>query len=473
MKKKMIIVISIILILGFIFLILNRKQPNTETSNSNNNTITVTTNGGVPYSWEYNLSNENIVSIKKTSKPLNNNDGGPVSVYFDIIPKKEGTVILTLNYTSVVDMEIIETKKYSIEVDKNLKVKINARLDTEQRINNIISNGPSTSSNPLDYIKASKEEYNELLNRPRETFEYAIKDLIETNANKGLKSYIEALLCHDINENFEYYFDSASKSLEKYKEFLTKSYSIFNEYDKYALSLLTEYDSNETTNDEDEKEERYMSGYTFDDGKCINFAFDVPYDNDSLVMAFLNKKITLDEFISKLDYVDTLRDGESKIYKYNKNKKVFGNDDFYTAVCNSVDNSKDIYVAKHIESLSDKCSIKMNDLDGVSMTIKDGTLTRVGATIIITDVSDRNNVYGISYKLFKEDNGVWVELKPLIDNYVWTTKGYFVDESNQLEMDTYWVNRYGKLEDGEYRIVKSTSEAGEYPQHYITAEFAI
>lgn len=232
MKKKLVVIIMFIIVfLSIILLLLTKKE-------LKGKIITITTNGGVPYSWEYNLSDENIVSIKKTSKALNDNDGGPIEVYFNVIPKKEGTVILTLNYIGILDKTVIETKKYTIEVNNDLKVKIDVDTDIEERINNIVSNGPNTSSNPFDYIEMSKEEYDELLNHPKETFEYAIKDLIETNASSGLKSYIEALLCHDINKNFKSDFDSANDFLEKYKEFLTKSYSIFNEYDRYALSLF-------------------------------------------------------------------------------------------------------------------------------------------------------------------------------------------------------------------------------------------
>lgn len=376
------------------------------------------------------------------------------------------------------------TKKKSLDSNKQTNVDLNVcdeedyllnspSINVEQIINNIVSNGPNTSSNPFDYIKENRDDYDILLSYPKETFEYAIKDLIETGANNGLKGYIEALLCHDINKNFKYDFESANDFLEKYKEFLTKSYSILNEYDKYALSLFEEYDVKETPNNEEQKEERYMIGYTFDDGRIIHFVFDVPYNNDSLGMAFLNNKITVNEFINRLDYVDELRDGGSKIYKYDKNMQIFGNEDFYTVVCNSMDNIKDIYVARYRESLNDKCKIKIDDLDGVSMTIKEGTLTRTSATIVVTDVSNKKSIYGSAYRIDKKDNGKWVELKPLIDNYAWTCIGYSVDKNNKLEMDINWKALYGNLENGEYRIVKSTSEAGEQPTHYITTEFVI
>ncbi len=109
-------------------------------------------------------------------------------------------------------------------------------IDVEKKLNTIVENGPQTSSNPFQYIEESKEEYTELLNNPKETFEYSIKDLIESNASKGLKSYLEALLCSEINKDFKYDFESAPDYLEHYKEFLSDS--IINDYDLYAVSLL-------------------------------------------------------------------------------------------------------------------------------------------------------------------------------------------------------------------------------------------
>lgn len=110
-------------------------------------------------------------------------------------------------------------------------------LDVSGKIDTIVNNGPQTSSNPFHYIEASQKEYDELLRHPKETFEYSIRDLIETNANNGLKSYIEALLCKEINKNFQYDFESAHDYLTQYKKFLIEN-SNFNQYDEYAKSLL-------------------------------------------------------------------------------------------------------------------------------------------------------------------------------------------------------------------------------------------
>lgn len=225
------------------------------------------------------------------------------------------------------------------------------------------------------------------------------------------------------------------------------------------------------------EKETYMLGATLNDGRVIHFTFDVPYiydDINSYVMdEITNDKLTIEEFISNLSLIDKLKDGGSKLYKYNKNKKIYGNEEFYVLECNSIDGIKDIYAAKYKENLDDKCSIKIDDLDGVSMIIKEGTLTRKGATIIITDTSNRENVYGESYRIGKKENGKWIALKPIIENYGFNSIGYLVDEDNKLELDINWEWLYGELENGEYRIVKDAQEVGEGTSHYITTEFVI
>ena len=70
-----------------------------------------------------------------------------------------------------------------------------------------------------------------------------------------------------------------------------------------------------------------------------------------------------------------MNDGGSKLYKYNKVNKLFGNKDFYVIICNSTDGIKDIFVAKNINSLNDKCTIKTNDLEGITMNIKEKSST--------------------------------------------------------------------------------------------------
>ena len=131
---------------------------------------------------------------------------------------------------------IMET--YQEKYQNTNKESLEDGFDVANKIKTIISNGDQISSKPYDYINTSMQEYNELLEHPKETFEYAIKDLIDTNASNGLVSYIEAILCSKINKDFQYDFTSAKDYLEKYKEFLSKGDSVLNDYDTYTKSLL-------------------------------------------------------------------------------------------------------------------------------------------------------------------------------------------------------------------------------------------
>ena len=122
--------------------------------------------------------------------------------------------------------------------EKEEKNKKTNSINVSEMLDTIINNGPELSSIPFDYIKANQGVYDELLDNPKETFEFAIRDLIETDASNGLKSYLEALLCLEINKNFQYDFESAKDFLDHYKEFLLDKNNNFNDYDKYALTLI-------------------------------------------------------------------------------------------------------------------------------------------------------------------------------------------------------------------------------------------
>lgn len=114
--------------------------------------------------------------------------------------------------------------------------------------------------------------------------------------------------------------------------------------------------------------------------------------------------------------------------------------------------------------------IELNESEDITMTIKDGTLTKSGATIIITDVSGKNNVYGTPYRIDKLENGTWKELDVVVKgNYGWTSIGYYVGEDNKLELDINWEWLYGKLEPGTYRLVKNTAKN----KYYFSVEFTI
>jgi hypothetical protein len=103
--------------------------------------------------------------------------------------------------------------------------------------------------------------------------------------------------------------------------------------------------------------EEFKISYTLEDGRLINFAYDPEY-NDTTISDAISKGVLISQnFISSLEYLDSLKDGGSKIYKYDsKTNNGYGNLDFYVIECNSLDGIKDIYVAKYKNNLIDKCT---------------------------------------------------------------------------------------------------------------------
>ena len=106
-------------------------------------------------------------------------------------------------------------------------------------------------------------------------------------------------------------------------------------------------------------------------------------------------------------------------------------------------------------------------LKNVTMNIKENTLTKSGAIIIITDNNKVKYTYEEYYKLEKRIDHIWYELKPSGD-VLFNEMGYLVDDNNELEMNIDWSKSYGNLTSGKYRIVKRIYD-GEYK--YFSVEF--
>ena len=95
------------------------------------------------------------------------------------------------------------------------------------------------------------------------------------------------------------------------------------------------------------------------------------------------------------------------------------------------------------------------NMEDVTMSIKEGTLTNTGAIIIITDNSGLDNTYGEYYRIERYINNNWQELDVIVEgNYGFNSIGYKVGENNTLELTINWELLYGKLETGDYRLIK-------------------
>lgn len=90
--------------------------------------------------------------------------------------------------------------------------------------------------------------------------------------------------------------------------------------------------------------------------------------------------------------------------------------------------------------------------EDITMEIKEGTLTKTGATIVITDLSGKNNTFSKEFRIDQKRGEKWYTLKDKSKNEVDVMPGQ--QENKKLEQELNWEKNYGTLSDGYYRIVK-------------------
>ena len=122
--------------------------------------------------------------------------------------------------------------------------------------------------------------------------------------------------------------------------------------------------------------------------------------------------------------------------------------------------------------IGNKSDIKISQND-VTMIIKDGTLTNNGATLILTNNSDKNFQYGTPYEIEIKKDGEWHKINVELN---FTMPAFQLSARENKEIEINWENGYGKLAKGTYRIIKGINyeyEEGKYKSFNIAVEFTI
>ena len=105
-----------------------------------------------------------------------------------------------------------------------------------------------------------------------------------------------------------------------------------------------------------------------------------------------------------------------------------------------------------------------------NVIVRISDVSSTGATLTIKDTNQNPFEYGEWYCIEKEDNGKWVEVKTVIDDYGFSDIAYMLDENNEsreMKFNIDWEWLYGELPTGRYRILKMVDN------RYISAEFDI
>ena len=137
------------------------------------------------------------------------------------------------------------------------------------------------------------------------------------------------------------------------------------------------------------------------------------------------------------------------------------------------------YVKKNGGTCNIIDSYNLNDI--VNFYLKEGTLTKTGATFILENNSDYTINYGEDFWIEKYDSDIhdFQVLKYDEDkNCAFNMIGYILVKNKPMEITQNWSCFYNKLDKGMYRIIKKISFESDNPvseedEYYIYSEFEI
>lgn len=119
----------------------------------------------------------------------------------------------------------------------------------------------------------------------------------------------------------------------------------------------------------------------------------------------------------------------------------------------------------------------VNNLEGVTMIVKEGTVSVTGLTTTFENNSEKEYTYGDAFVLEKKIEGNWYQVPIELDgDYGFNDIGYDLASSGVSEWQVDWEWLYGSLDTDEYRIVKDVldvREPGDYDTYHLAAEFTI
>ena len=116
------------------------------------------------------------------------------------------------------------------------------------------------------------------------------------------------------------------------------------------------------------------------------------------------------------------------------------------------------------ENSNSQNSSNSKNVESVEIKVEENTITSSGLTIIITDNNEEQYGWGESYGIQEKVNGEWKKLKANTD---FNSVAYLLDENHQIRQNINWVNSYGKLPNGIYRIEKEADGNVFYSNEFI------
>lgn len=107
-------------------------------------------------------------------------------------------------------------------------------------------------------------------------------------------------------------------------------------------------------------------------------------------------------------------------------------------------------------------NLNARSIDNVTIEVKEDSITRTGATFVVTDKNKEFCTYGDEYHIEVKKNGKWEIQMPIVDSIL--VEAYVAQPTKSVyEIKKDWSKIYGELENGEYRFaLKMQANKEEY-----------
>lgn len=125
MKGKVLICLFVLLIVGVIVFFLFNKKGN---NNPKELELTYTVSAGIPFKWEYEVKDEDVVSFDRSyvvkDENKNGKTGAPVTTNYVFKGLKEGKTTIVFKFVNFTTNEVSNTEEYEVIVDKDLNISL-------------------------------------------------------------------------------------------------------------------------------------------------------------------------------------------------------------------------------------------------------------------------------------------------------------------------------------------------------------
>lgn len=163
------------------------------------------------------------------------------------------------------------------------------------------------------------------------------------------------------------------------------------------------------------------------------------------------------------------KNNESRDYKLVDGIVTEHEQNYVENVTHPIDNTKNLNTVNDMENMSEEDyqkALKEKSINNVSIKVREETITKKGATFIITDKNKIHYLFGQYYRIDKRNGNKWEYLKPISDETIWELTAW-TSIYDEYDYKVDWSKIYGELECGEYRIMKEIDNMEIYAEFII------